>query len=136
MIKWGKRNTISRRFHARDDEKAINAWRSDLDKIRRVFAVRSFTAVWRFLTLGSQTEPVINVGVDAPGICHEVPNSPTTVSEPPNDVVHNNPIVSEAQDDTPFVHTVASNSRHDAFKYSKDGEGQSRAVSTTRTLPV
>ena len=136
MIKWGKRNAISRRFHAKDDDKAITAWRSDLDKICRVFEVCSFTTVGQFLTLCSQTEPVIDVGVDAPGIRHEVPNTPTTVSDPPRNVVHTNTIVSKAQDDTPFVHTVASNTRHDTFKYSKDGEGQSRAVSTTRTLPV
>ena len=45
IIKRGKRNVFSRQFHARDNEKVIAAWRLDLDEIRRVFEVRSFTRI-------------------------------------------------------------------------------------------
>ena len=41
LVKWGKRNAISRRFHVRDDEKMIATWGLDLDKILQVFNVRS-----------------------------------------------------------------------------------------------
>ena len=45
IIKWGKRNAISRRYHARDDKEVIATWRLDLDGILRVFNVRSVTSV-------------------------------------------------------------------------------------------
>ena len=41
LVKWGKRNMISRRFHAKDDKETIAVWRLDLDKILQVFRVRS-----------------------------------------------------------------------------------------------
>ena len=45
IVKWDKRNTISRHFHSKDDKKAIAAWRLDLDRILHVFNVRSVTSV-------------------------------------------------------------------------------------------
>jgi len=45
IIERNKRNAISRRYHAKDDKKAIAAWSLDLNKIRRVFDVRSVTPV-------------------------------------------------------------------------------------------
>ena len=56
IIKRCKRNVLSRQFRARDDEKAIAAWKLELDKIRQVFEVRSFTCTWRLLTSSLQTE--------------------------------------------------------------------------------
>ena len=44
IIKWGKRNTISRHYHAKDDKNAIVAWRLDLNRILQVFNVRSVTS--------------------------------------------------------------------------------------------
>ena len=44
IVKWNKRNTISRRFHAKDDKEAIAAWRSDLDRVLHVFNVRTVTS--------------------------------------------------------------------------------------------
>ena len=41
LVKWGERNMISRRFHAKDDKETIAVWRLDLDKILQVFRVRS-----------------------------------------------------------------------------------------------
>ena len=40
IVKRGKRSVFSRPFHTKDDSKAIAAWRSDLDRIRRDFEVR------------------------------------------------------------------------------------------------
>jgi len=45
IIKRGKRNAISRRYHAKDDEEAIAAWRSELNRTLRVFNVCSVTPV-------------------------------------------------------------------------------------------
>jgi hypothetical protein len=43
LVKWAKRNAISRRLHAKSDKERITTWRSDLDKILQVFKVRSVT---------------------------------------------------------------------------------------------
>jgi hypothetical protein len=41
VVKRGKRSALSRPFHAKDDSEAlIAAWKSGLDKIRRVVDVR------------------------------------------------------------------------------------------------
>ena len=37
LVKWGKRNGISRRFHAKDDKEMIATWRLDLNKILQIF---------------------------------------------------------------------------------------------------
>ena len=44
IIKRGKRNAISRHYHAKDDRDAIVAWRLDLNGILHVFDVRSVTS--------------------------------------------------------------------------------------------
>ena len=41
IIKRGKRNPISRRYHAKDEKKAIATCRLDLDRVLHVFNVRS-----------------------------------------------------------------------------------------------
>jgi len=43
IIKRGRRNVVSRRYHAKDDKEAIATWSLDLNRIRRVFDVRSIT---------------------------------------------------------------------------------------------
>ena len=45
IIKRGKRSIFSRVLHMKDDVEAAAAWRLDLDKIRRVFEVRSSACV-------------------------------------------------------------------------------------------
>ena len=50
VIKWGERNVLSRNFHAKDNKKAIAAWKSDLDQIRRVLNVSPFTCVCMSIT--------------------------------------------------------------------------------------
>ena len=39
LIKWRKRNFISRRFNAKKDKETIATWKLDLDKILQVFKV-------------------------------------------------------------------------------------------------
>ena len=41
IIKKGKRNRVYRLLHAKNDKKAIAAWKSDLKEILLVFNVRS-----------------------------------------------------------------------------------------------
>ena len=45
IIKRGKRNVISRLYHAKDDEKAMATWRLDLGGTLHVFNVCSITFV-------------------------------------------------------------------------------------------
>ena len=45
IIKRGKRNVISRHYHARDDKDAIATWRLDLNGILHIFNVRSAASV-------------------------------------------------------------------------------------------
>jgi hypothetical protein len=45
VIKKGKRNTVSRLFHAKIDKEAIAAWKSDLGKVLLIFNVRSIAIV-------------------------------------------------------------------------------------------
>ena len=44
VIKRGKRNAISRRYHAKDDGEAIATLRVELNRIIHVFNVRSVTS--------------------------------------------------------------------------------------------
>ena len=45
IIERGKLNVISRRYHAKDDKKAIATWKLNLDGTHDVFNVRSVTSV-------------------------------------------------------------------------------------------
>ena len=41
VVKWVKRNPVSRRFNAKKEKETIDAWRMNLDMILQVFNVRS-----------------------------------------------------------------------------------------------
>lgn len=45
VVKWGKRNPVSRRLCLKCDEEAIANWVLSLDEIRRALAVRLSTVV-------------------------------------------------------------------------------------------
>ena len=49
ITKRGRRNAISRRYHAKADKKAISAWKLDLEGIVGVFNVCSVTPARRLL---------------------------------------------------------------------------------------
>ena len=41
LVKWGKRNPISRRLCAKNDKETIATWKLNLDRLLQVFNVRS-----------------------------------------------------------------------------------------------
>ena len=41
LVKWGKRNVVSRHFHVKKDGETVSAWRLGLEKILQDFNVRS-----------------------------------------------------------------------------------------------
>ena len=41
LVKWDRRNVVSRHFQAKKDKKTVAAWRLDLENILQVFDVRS-----------------------------------------------------------------------------------------------
>jgi len=49
ITKRGRRNAISRLYHANDDKKTISAWKLDLEGILGVFSVCSVTPARRLL---------------------------------------------------------------------------------------
>jgi hypothetical protein len=81
VIKKGKRNTVSRLFHAKIDKETITAWKSDLGKVLLIFNVRSVVVVWLLLTVYSQTELALNTHTIVSGIDHNVANTHTMVSD-------------------------------------------------------
>jgi hypothetical protein len=50
VTKKGKRNAVSRIFHAKNDKETIATWKSDLSKILLVFNVSSVVILWLLLT--------------------------------------------------------------------------------------
>ena len=63
VVKRDQRNAISRLFHAKDDQDAIAAWKSDLDRILHVFDVRSIGFARLLLIVSFQTELAVNIHV-------------------------------------------------------------------------
>ena len=63
IIELGKRNPISRLFHAKDDGDAIAAWRLELHQILHVFNVCPVTLSPTSLTIRFQTELAINTHI-------------------------------------------------------------------------
>ena len=49
IAKRGRRNAISRRYHAKDDREAISTWKLDLERILGVFNVCSVTRARQLL---------------------------------------------------------------------------------------
>ena len=39
LVKWGKRNVVSRHFQAKNDKETIATWRSNLDETLQIFNV-------------------------------------------------------------------------------------------------
>ena len=89
VVKGGKRNTISRIFHAKNDQETIAAWRLDLNRILHVFNVRSFTSVLSSLIISFQTELAINTNVVVSDVHRGVANTHTIVSEIHRTLVRN-----------------------------------------------
>ena len=56
IVKQGKRNAVSQLLHAKKDKDMIAACRREVNRILRIFNVRSVDAVWRLLSNSFQTE--------------------------------------------------------------------------------
>jgi len=80
IVKGDKRNAISRRYHAKDDKDAVATWKLGLDRILRVFNVRSVTPARRSLTFGFQIELGANTYATLSGTHQDATNEHTTGS--------------------------------------------------------
>ena len=118
----GKRNVISRHFHARNDKEKIAGWKSDLNRILHVFNVRSIGSVWRLLTLHSQTELTINTHVI-------VSNTNVVVSD-------THAIVSELEHNVTSTHAIVSEIRHTMVKGQEGSGGKNLPVSDSHPLSI
>ena len=164
VVRRAERNGISRRLHAKGDEKAITAWKSDLDGIRRIFDVGLFIPCWRSLTFRSQTELEMNADTNVPDIPHDVPDTKATVSGLHRDITGVEIVVPEIRDSVSNVHSVVPNVNHgpahppssvpeiggdlgdarntvsitqrNTLNIPGDADGQNRTVCTTRFLPI
>ena len=116
IVKGGKRNAISRVFHAKDDQGTIAAWRLDLNRILHIFNVRSITSVWPWLTAHFQTELAINTNVVVSDVHRGVANTYTVVSDVHQGVVNTHTVVSE-------IHRVIVQNQE-----GTDGKNQSVSV--------
>ena len=147
IITRGKRNPISRRFRAKDDKEAIAAWRSDLDRILRVFNVGSVASVRPLLIPHFQNElgtskraTVSDIRQDAVttrtivSVAHlHTPNTETTVPDVRRDDLNTRPIVSKDRSDDPNTRTIVSDGHRNKLKSREDAGGKIQVVSTART---
>jgi len=150
IIKWGKRNVISRGYHAKDDKKAITAWKLNLDGVLHIFNVCSVTFVWRLLTFRFQTELWMNPRAAISDTHQDAANKHTIVSnfhrdtsdievivpDVRRDASDTNPTVSGVRSDAANTHTVASDIHSNKLKGREGVDGRNQAVSTACTLPV
>ena len=134
ITKRGKRSVFFRSFYT-DDEETIPAWKSNLDKIRHVFNVRSFIRAQCLLTFRFQTEFATNMGVNVPEIRHGASNI-HVVSVAHHDVAHHRQIVSEVRGDVASGRTAAPSVLFDKMGHQEHANDKSRAVSTTITSPA
>ena len=140
----GKRITIARLLRGNDKE-AIAAWRSDLDRILRVFNVRFIASVLLLLTFHRQTELVADTRRTAPTSQRGVPGVRAATSDvhhgtpipdgaDPN-VRHDNPPsrpgFSEAESDNSDTRTISSDSHRDKQGGRDDACNQNSSVSAT-----
>ena len=150
IVKWGKRNAISRLFHTKADQKAIAAWRLELNRILHIFNVRSVTYARPLLTVHFQTELAVNTNVVVSDIRHDVTNTHTVVSRIRRDVVNTQTIVSNVHQGVVNTHTVVSELQnsvanthtivsdiHRTIVGGREGtDGENQSVSVTCTLFV
>ena len=91
----GKRNSVSKLFHARNDKETISSWRSDLTRILGVFNVRSIVPVWLLLIIHFQAELAICMHASISAVHHDVMTTQTIVSSVHGNVVNTNTLVSD-----------------------------------------
>ena len=134
IVKRGRRNVISRHYHAKDDKEAIATWRLDLNRVRRVFNVRSTISVWPLLTFHFQTELRIDTRATGSDAHQDATNEHTVISNIHHNVANVETTVSGVRHDVSNTQPIVSDLYRTKLK-SREGVGyQNRVVSTTRTL--
>ena len=128
-----KRNLLSRFLHAKDDEKLIAAWKLDIDRIRRVFDVGSFTSARLSLTFCLQSKPATSTDVSVSQLSHDFSNPHTIVSNPSRDTSDAGVITPEVDRD---VSGIPPNATSPSSFISEDTDNQNRPVSIPRALLV
>jgi len=120
IVKRSRKNAISRRYRAKDDKEAIATWRLDLNRILRVFNVRSVIPTRPLLTVRFQAELGIDTRATGSAARQYAANNHTVVSNVQGDVV--NTLIT-----APNIHPTTLKSREGA-------DNQNQAVSTAHTL--
>jgi hypothetical protein len=136
IIERGKRNAISRHYHAKDDKEAIATWRPDLSGILHTFKVCSVASVWRLLTSRFQTELRVDAHVTGSDTHQDAANKDTIVSGVHRDTSNAKVIVPDVRHDVTNTRIIVSDIHHNQLKSGKGADGRNQAVSTTHTLPV
>lgn len=150
IVERGKRNAISRRYHAKDDKEAIATWRLEFNRILHVFHVRPITSAWRLLTFSYKAElwtsvcatdsdthqGVVSKHTVIPDTRRGTPNADTTVPDARHDVSYVHPIVSDVRSDVAVTRTTVSAIHHDKLKGRENADAQNQAVGITRTVLV
>ena len=113
IVKRGKRNGVTRMFHAKNDKETIATWRLDLNRILHIFNVRSITSVWPLSADHLQTELAINTNVAVSDIRHEVVNTRTIVTDVHRDMLNTHTIVSNVHRDFSTTQTIVSDVHRD-----------------------
>jgi len=81
IIERGRRNGLSRMFHAKNDKETIATWRTDLNRILHIFNVCRVTPAGSPLTIHFQTELAINTNAAVSDVHRNVLNTHTIVSD-------------------------------------------------------
>jgi hypothetical protein len=119
VIENGKRKTVSRLLHAKNDKESIAAWKSDLTRIVHIFNVCFLVFARLSLNARFQTELAINTHATVSGMRHDVVTTRTVVSNVRNDVASTHAIVSDM---------------HYIMTKSQGADGNNRSVSTICTM--
>ena len=123
IVEWGRRNVVSRRFHANDNKETIATRRLDLDRVLRVLDARHFARVENVANFWLQKEFSTNATTTVPAVRDEIVVTYSSVSSNRNSVAN-----------TP---TSISDIFSDASKSSQDtGHCQALVVRTTNTTPT
>ena len=132
----GKRNTISRLLHAKEDKVAIAAWKGDIDKILHIFNVRSVTSVRPSLNLCFQAELETNPHTTISNTQQDAANTHATVPDIHHDTLSPGTAVPDVHHNVTNTQPTVSNIHRNELKSHRNTGGQNQVVSTARTLSV
>jgi hypothetical protein len=118
-IELGKRNAVSRLFHAKNDREMIAAWKSDLSRVLHIFNVSFLISARLSLNVHSQTELAINTNV--------------TVSDIRRDVAATHTVVSDVRNDVTSTHAIVSDIHRTITENQRGADGNNQSVSLTCT---